>query len=73
MLAVGEHFTAKYYVDQAIYNSLDEPALIIYCQDNVFKIFNLTKIKSITLNTQTINDNEIITKSYIDQFHQEKE
>ena len=43
--------------------------------DNIFKNdidFNdnkLTNINSITLNNQPINDNEVVTKSYVDQFH----
>ena len=32
-----------------------------------------TNIDSITLNTQTVNDNQVITKAYVDQFHQENE
>ena len=34
---------------------------------------SLTNISSITLNTQAVNDNEVITKAYVDQFHQENE
>ena len=47
--------------------------------DNIFKNdidFNdnkLTNINSITLNNQPINDNEVVTKSYVDQFHNDKE
>ena len=39
----------------------------------VFINNNLKNINSITLNTQAVNDNEVITKAYIDQFHQENE
>ena len=35
--------------------------------------FNFTNISSFTLNTQAVNDNEVITKAYVDQFHREKE
>ena len=42
-------------------------------KDNDFGNYNLTNINSITLNKQAKNDNEIITKAYVDQFHQENE
>ena len=47
--------------------------------DNIFKNdidFNdnkLPNINSITLNKQAENDNQVITKAYVDQFHQENE
>ena len=34
---------------------------------------NLTNINSITLITQAVNDNQFITKAYVDQFHQVNE
>ena len=42
-------------------------------QDNDLGNYNLTNINSITLNKQAENDNEVITKAYVDQFHQENE
>ena len=42
-------------------------------KDNDFGNYNLTNINSITLNKQAENDNEVITKAYVDQFHQENE
>ena len=57
------------YVDTAI----DVPRLVRNNQDNDFNIYNLTNITSITLNKQAENDNEVVTKAYVDQFHQEKE
>ena len=33
----------------------------------------LTNISTITLKTQAVNDNQVITKLYVDQFHQENE
>ena len=42
-------------------------------QDNDFNNNNLTNINSITLNKQAENDKEVITKAYVDQFHQENE
>ena len=65
---VEEHLTAKYYVDQAIPNSLDEPALLKKNLDNDFNNYN---IKSISLNTEAVNDSQVITKSYVDEFLQE--
>ena len=61
--------TAKLYVG----NSIDEPSLVRNNQDNDFNIINLTNINSITLKKQAENDNEVITKAYVDQFHQENE
>ena len=63
------HLTAKLYVD----NAIDEPSLVRNNKDNDFGNYNLTNINSITLNTATVNDNQLITKTYVDQFHQENE
>ena len=57
------------YVD----NSIDETSLVRINKDNYFGNYNLTNINSITLNTQAVNDNQVITKAYVDQFHQENE
>ena len=59
----------KKYVD----NSIDEISLIRNNKNNVFGNYNLTNINSITLNNQPINDNEVVTKSYVDQFHNDNE
>ena len=66
---INSHLTAKLYVN----NSIDEPSLVRNNQDNDFSNNNLTNIISITLNTQAVNDNQVITKAYVDQFHQENE
>ena len=42
-------------------------------QNNVFGGFSLTNINNITMNKQSENDNHVITKAYVDQFHQENE
>ena len=42
-------------------------------QDNDFNNNNSTNIKSITLKTQAVNDNQVITKAYVDQFHNDNE
>ena len=52
---------------------MDEPSLVRIIQDNDFNNYNLTNKNSITLNKQAENDNEVITKAYVDQFHQENE
>ena len=57
------------YVD----NTIDELSLVRNNQDNDFNNYNLTNIDSITLNTQAVNDNQVITKAYVDQFHHENE
>ena len=59
----------KNYVD----NSIDEISLVRNNKDNDFGNYNLTNINSITLNGQAENDNQVITKAYVDQFHQENE
>ena len=57
------------YVD----NSIDEISEVRIIQDNDFNNNNLINIYSITLNTQAVSDNQIITKAHVDQFHQENE
>ena len=42
-------------------------------QEYDFNNYNLTNINSIALNTQAVNDNQVLTKTCADQFHQEKE
>ena len=59
----------KNYVE----NSINEVSLVRNNRDNDFGNYNLTNINSITLNTQAVNDNQVITKAYVDQFHQENE
>ena len=39
----------------------------------VFNSYNLTNINSIILNTQAVIDNQVVTKAYVDHFHQENE
>ena len=55
----------KNYID----NAIDEDSIVRNNKDNDFGNYNSTKINSITLNKQAENDNEVITKSYVDQFH----
>ena len=69
MPQIDSHLTAKLYVD----NSIDESPLVRNNKDNDFGNYNLTNINSITLNKQAETGNEVITKSYVDQFHQEDE
>ena len=66
---IDSHLTAKLYVD----NSRDESSLVRNNHDKDFKKETLTNINSITLKKQAENDNEVITKAYVDQFHQENE
>ena len=51
---------------------IDEPSLVRNNQDKDFENNNLINIISITLNTQAVNDNQVITKAYVDQFHYQK-
>ena len=66
---IDSQLTAKLDVD----NSIDEPRLVRINRDNDFNNCNLTIINSITSNTQAVNDNQVISKAYVDQFHQENE
>ena len=60
---------SKHYVD----NTIDEESLDRNNRDNDFGNYNLTNINSIILNKQPENDNEVVPKAYVDQFHQENE
>ena len=66
---IDSHLTAKLYVD----NATDESSLVRNNKDNDFGNYNLININSITLNKQAENDNEVITKAYVDQFHNDNE
>ena len=72
MPAVGEHLAAKYYVDYAISNSVDESSLLrldpdeklkLDEQDSVILKSNLTSRKTII---------ELPTKSYVDSLHESR-
>ena len=66
---IDSHPTAKLYVD----NAIDEISVVRNNKDNDFGKYNFTNINFITLNKPAENDNEVITKAYVDQFHQENE
>ena len=66
---IDSHLTAKLFVD----NALDELSLVRNNQDNIFGNYNLTNINCITSNKPAKNDNEVITKAYVDQFRQDNE
>ena len=51
-------------------NAIHEISFVRNNQDNDFIKFKLTNIISITFKTQAVNDNQVITKSYVDQFRQ---
>ena len=67
--AVDSHLTPKIYVD----NAIDETSLVRNIQDNDSNNHKLTNINSITSITQALHDNQVFTKTYVDQFHQENE
>ena len=66
---INSHLKPKLDVD----NAIDESTLVRNNKDNDFGNYNLTNINSITLNTEAVNNNQVITKAYVDQFHQENE
>ena len=57
------------FIDAAI----DENTLVRNNCDKDFNNHYIANISSITLNTQAVNDNHVITKSYVDHFPQEIE
>ena len=59
----------KNYVDTLFNDS----SIIKNNKDNDFGNYNLSNINSITLNKEAENDNEVITKTYVDQFHNDNE
>ena len=67
--ATNQHLAPKQYVDDAT----DETSLVSNNQDDDFNNFNLTNTNSITSNFQAVNNSQVITKSYVDQFHHENE
>ena len=67
--AVNEHLTSKVYVD----NPINEVSLVRKKPDNDFNNDKLTKIGSITLSTQAVDDYYVITKAYVDQFQKQNE
>ena len=69
MCQIDSHLTPKQYVDTEI----DQSTLVRNNQDNDFNNNNLTHINRISLNTQAVNDNQVITKAYVDQIHQANE
>ena len=70
---IDSHLTAKLYVDNAISNSVNESSLVRNNKDNDFGNYNLTNINCINLNKLPENDNEVVTKTYVDQFHNDNE
>ena len=70
MPAVGEHLTAKYYVDKAISDRVNEQSLLRLHRDEKLK---LDEQDSILLDSILIPPNAIIelpTKSYVDSLHE---
>ena len=63
MPAVGEHLTAKYYVDNAISNAIDELSLLRIDPDEKLELDSLTLNSSLTSLKTTI---ELPTKNYVD-------
>ena len=66
---IDSHLTPKLFDD----NSTDESSLVRNNQDNDFNNNNLTNINSITLISQAVNNNQVITSGYVDQFQNDNE
>ena len=73
--ACSKNYVDNLFNDPSIVKNteIDQSSLVRNNQDNDFGNYNLTNMNSITLNKQAENDNEVITKAYVDQFHQENE
>ena len=70
MPAVGEHLTAKYYVDDALFYSVDELSLLRLVPNEKLK---LDEQNSIILNSTLTSPKTIIElpiKSYVDSLHE---
>ena len=67
--AGNEHLTPNNFVDKA----KNENSLVTKNQDNDLNKYNLSNINSIILKTKAVNENQVITKSLVDQFYQENE
>ena len=70
MPAVGEHLTAKYYVDNAIFYHVNEPSLLRLDPDEKLK---LDEQDSVFLNSTLTSPKTILelpTKSYVDSLHE---
>ena len=70
MPAVGEHSTAKYYYDNAIFYSVAESSLLVLDPDAILK---LNEQGSLFLNSTLASPNPIIelpTKSFVDSSHE---
>ena len=61
--------TPKIFVDDAV----DTTTLVRNYENNDLNNFYLTIINSIALKTEVNNDNQVLTKSHVDQFQQENE
>ena len=66
---IDSHLTTKLYVDNAIVAL----SLARNNQDKYLNNHNLTIINSITVNTEAVNDNQVIIKAYVAQFHDDNE
>ena len=66
--AVNEHLTPKIHVD----NAIDEQSSVRNNQDIDCNNHNITNIFSFTFSTQAVNDNQVITRAYLDHFGQKK-
>ena len=67
--AVPQYLTPLQYVDDVI----DKISLVKNNQDKDCNKSNLTNINDFSLNTKAVSDNQVITKSYVEQFHQKNE
>ena len=73
MPAVGEHLSAKYYVDYAISNSVDESTLLRLDPDEKLDLDNQDSIILSSTLTDPMTIFEISTKAYVDSLHEENE
>ena len=69
MPAVGEHLTAKYYVDHAIFHNVHETSLLIFDTDEQLKLDEQDSIIPNSTLTSPKTVIELLTKNYVVSLH----
>ena len=70
--AVGRDLIAKFSVDEAISNSVDEPTLVRNNQNTNLNNHSLSNITHITLNSEPTDDKHVTAKAYVDSLSENK-
>ena len=65
--------TCKEYVDNHIIWVVDEPTLFRNNKENDFNGYKLTNISSVTVNHDAVEDNDLVTLTYVKSLHEDNE